>query len=87
MQRVHLRTGAHGGVTFQVTGTGVWAYQFTTAQLHILASRLVGLDREQATSVLLATPGVSQIAMQVPGNSGTLPADASRIHLLVLYQP
>ncbi len=87
VQHVHVQTGPHGSLTLQVTGTGVWAYQFTTDQLHTLATRLAGMSREQATAVLLATPGVSQVAMQVAGNTDTLPTDASRIHLLVLYQP
>ncbi len=87
VQHVRRTTGPHGSLMLEVTGTGIWAYQFTSGQLHTLATHLTGMSREQATAVLLATPGVSQVGMQVAGNSSTLPTDASRIHLLVLYQP
>jgi hypothetical protein len=79
-------TGPHGGVLLQVKGTGVWAYRFTDAQLHTLAVRMAGKSRAQATSLLLDTPGVSQVVMNVSGGT-TLPTDPARIHLLVLYQP
>ena len=80
-------TGPHGGVLLQVKGTGVWAYRFTDAQLHTLALRMAGKSRAQATSLLLDTPGVSQVVMNVSGGTTTLPTDPARIHLLVLYQP
>jgi hypothetical protein len=80
-------TGPHGGVLLQVKGTGVWAYRFTDAQLHTLAVRMAGKSHEQATALLLDTPGVSQVVMNVSGGMTTLPTDPARIHLLVLYQP
>jgi hypothetical protein len=80
-------TGPHGGVLLQVKGTGVWAYRFTDAQLHTLAVRMTSKSRVQATSLLLDTPGVSQVVMNVSGGTTTLPTDPARIHLLVLYQP
>ncbi len=80
-------TGPRGGVLLQVKGTGMWAYRFTDAQLHTLAARIAGKSRTQATSLLLDTPGVSQVVMNVSGMTGTIPTDPSRIHLLVLYQP
>jgi hypothetical protein len=80
-------TGPHGGLLLQVKGTGVWAYRFTDAQLHTLAVRIAGKSRAQATSLLLDTPGVSQVVMNVSGMAATLPTDPARIHLLVLYQP
>jgi hypothetical protein len=80
-------TGPHGGVLMQVKGTGMWAYRFTDAQLHTLATRIAGKSREQATSLLLDTPGVSQVVMNVSGGTATLPTDPARIHLLVVYQP
>ncbi len=85
VQHVQVQTGPHGGLILQVTGMGVWAYQFTDAQLATLATRLVGMSRQQATAVLLTTPGVSQVA--IPATIDTLPADASHIHVLVWYQP
>ena len=65
----------------------MWAYRFTDARLHTLAARIAGKSRAQATSLLLDTPGVSQVVMNVSGMTATLPTDPSRIHLLVLYQP
>jgi hypothetical protein len=63
----------------------MWAYRFTDAQLHTLAVRMAG--REQATALLLDTPGVSQVVMNVSEGTTTLPTDPARIHLLVVYQP
>jgi Baseplate J-like protein len=84
---VTSNTGPHGGVLLRVKGTGMWAYRFTDAQLHTLALRISGKSRAQATSLLLDTPGVSQVVMNVSGGTTTLPTDLARIHLLVLYQP
>ena len=84
---VTSNTGPYGGVLLQVKGTGMWAYGFTDAQLHMLAMRIAGKSRAQATSLLLDTPGVSQVVMNVSGMTATLPTDPARIHLLVLYQP
>jgi Baseplate J-like protein len=80
-------TGPHGGVLLQVKGTGVWAYRFSDTQLHTLGVRMAGKSRAQATALLLDTPGVSQVVMNVSGGTTTLPTDPARIHLLVLYQP
>jgi hypothetical protein len=84
---VTSNTGPHGGVLLQVRGTGVWVYRFTDTQLHTVAVRIAGKSREQATALLLDTPGVSQVVMNVSGMAATLPTDPARIHLLVLYQP
>ena len=84
---VTSHTDPHGDVLLQVKGTGVWAYRFTDAQLHTLALRIAGKSREQGTSLLLDTPGVSQVVMNVSGGTTTLPTDPTRIHLLVVYQP
>jgi Baseplate J-like protein len=86
---LHLtsNTGLGGSFLLQVKVTGVWAYRFTDSQSHTLAVRIAGKSREQATSLLMDTPGVSQVVMQVSGVTTTLPTDPARIHLLVLYQP
>ena len=80
-------TAPDGGVLLQIKGTGMWAYRFTYARLHTLAARIAGKSRAQATALLLDTPGVSQVVMNVSGMTATLPTDLARIHLLVLYQP
>jgi VCBS repeat-containing protein len=74
-----------GILVLQVRGTGTWAYQFSDTQLRQLAQLIVGKNRQEATTLLLAQRGVSQVAMTVSGMEQTrLPTDAGRIHLLVL---
>lgn len=66
-----------------VRGTGTWAYQFSAQQIEQMAKVIAGKSAAQATSILLQTPGVSQVNV---GTGGTLPADPSRIHVLVIEQ-
>jgi len=66
-----------------VKGTGTWAYQFDEEQMQQMAKAVAGKNTEQATSILLHLPGVSQVEL---GTSGTLPADPARIHVLVVEQ-
>ncbi len=75
----------HESLVLHVKGAGTWAYQFSDTQLRQLAQLIAGKSRVQATTLLLVQPGVSQVAMTVSGMGQTsLPADAGRIHLLVL---
>jgi VCBS repeat-containing protein len=74
-----------GTLVLLVKGTGTWAYQFSDPQLRHMAQLITGKSRQEATTVLLEQRGVSQVAMTVSGMEQTsLPADAGRIHLLVL---
>jgi VCBS repeat-containing protein len=74
-------------LALQVSGTGTWAYRFDDAHLQHMAQLVAGKSRQQATQVLLHFPGVNQVSMTISGtDSSNLPADASRIHLLVLYR-
>lgn len=66
-----------------VKGTGTWAYQFNEQQIEQMARAVAGKSAAQATSILLHTPGVSQVEL---GTSGTLPADPAHIHVLVVEQ-
>jgi len=66
-----------------VKGTGTWAYQFGEQQIEQMARVVAGKSAAQATTILLRTPGVSQVEV---GTSGTLPADPARIHVLVVEQ-
>ena len=76
-----------GRVTLEVRGTGTWSYQFDEVHLHTIASMIAGKSRQQATTLLLHWPGVSQVAMNVSGtDTTTLPRDPARIHLVVLAQ-
>jgi VCBS repeat-containing protein len=75
----------HGTLVLQIRGVGTWAYQFSDTQLRQMAQLIVGKNRQEAITLLLAQRGVSQVAMTVSGMEQTsLPADAGRIHLLVL---
>ena len=76
-----------GTLALQVSGTGTWAYRFDDAHLQHMAQLVAGKSRQQATQVLLHFPGVNQVSMTISGtDSSNLPADAGRIHLLVLYR-
>jgi len=66
-----------------VKGTGIWAYQFSEEQIEQIARAVAGKSAAQATSILLHTPGVSQLEL---GTTGTLPADPARIHVLIVEQ-
>jgi len=72
-----------GTLTLTAQGTGVWAYQFTEAELQHLSSLIAGKSRQQATALLLHQPGVTEVAM----STGTLPTNPQRIRVLVLYRP
>jgi VCBS repeat-containing protein len=76
-----------GPLALQVSGTGTWAYQFDDARLQHMAQLVAGKSRQQAAQILLHLPGVNQVSMTISGtDSSNVPADASRIHLLVLYR-
>ena len=78
-----------GTLTLQVSGTGTWAYQFDDVHLQQMAHLIAGKSRAQATQLLLHQPGVSQVSVTVSSGTGSptsVPADASRIHLLVFYR-
>jgi len=72
-----------GTFLFTVKGTGTWAYQFTLAELQHLAQQIAGKSAREATVILLQQPGVSQVEL---GTTVTLPANAGRIHVLVIEQ-
>jgi hypothetical protein len=74
-----------GPRVLQVRGVGTWAYQFSDAQLRRMAQMLAEKNRHEATVLLLAQPGVSQVAMSIAGtDTNSFPADAGRIRVLVL---
>jgi len=77
------KVAASGKLLLTVKGTGTCAYQFSLFQLQHLAQLVAGKSASEATSILLQQPGVSQVEL---GTSGTLPPNASRIHVLVVEQ-
>lgn len=66
-----------------VKGTCMLIYQFSLTDLQRLAQMIAGKSNTDATRLLAEQPGVSQVEMNT---SGTLPADASHIHVLVVEQ-
>jgi hypothetical protein len=76
-------TGKPNMQLLTVRGTGTWAYQLSEQQIEQMAREIAGKNAAQATSILLHSPGVSQVNV---GTSGTLPADPARIHVLVIEQ-
>jgi hypothetical protein len=75
----------HGTLMLHVMGAGTWAYQFSDRQLHHMAQLIAGKSRQEATTLLLEQPGVSQVAMTVSGVEQTsLPTNTGRIRFLVL---
>lgn len=71
------------GTRLEVTGTGIWYYQFSQEQLTNLAQKITGQTAAQAERVLLRTPGVQQ----VQGLPERIPVDSARVHVVVLYVP
>jgi Baseplate J-like protein len=69
--------------TLSVQGTGVWAHQFSQTDLQRFAVMIAGKNQQQATTLLLHEPGVSEVAM----STSTLPTNPQQIRLLVLYRP
>jgi len=81
---VITKTTARGTtLLLTVKATGTWAYQFSLSDLQHLAQIIAGKSDTEATRLLTGQPGVSQVEMNT---SGTLPADASHIHVLVVEQ-
>ena len=66
-----------------VKGIDMLIYQFSLTDLQRLAQMIAGKSNTEATRLLAEQPGVSQVEMNT---SGTLPADASHIHVLVIEQ-
>ncbi len=76
--------GQQGSITFQVKGRGVWAYQFTEAELHHLATLIAGKSTREARTVLLRVAGVQSVIIQLSagvGTSSTLPDNPGQIKM------
>jgi hypothetical protein len=81
----HARPGT---LTLLVTGQGVWVYQVSTAEQARLSRLIPGLSRQQAIHVLQQQESghLAALHIQITGlwtDVSRLPADATRIHLLV----
>ncbi len=80
VQQVERRGSAF---ILSVQGSSVWAYQFSSADLRYLSLLVAGKSQQQATTLLLHQPGVSEVAM----SASALPANPQQIRVLVLYRP
>jgi hypothetical protein len=77
-----------GTLTLLVTGQGAWVYQVNRAEQARLSRLIAGLSRQQAMHLLQQQePGhLAALHIQITGlgtDSNRLPADPTRIHLLV----
>lgn len=83
-QTVDQVTPTQQGVALQVHLTATYAYQFTQEQQQALISKAASKSKAQATNALLQAPGVQSVAISLTDKDTRLPADAKRIHLIVL---
>jgi len=73
-----------GSFTLQVKGVGVWAYQFTNAELQHLTMLIAGKSTREARTILLGVPGVQSVTIQLDGGWGTsttLPGNPGQIKM------
>jgi hypothetical protein len=73
----------HGVVTLAVKGAGTWTYQITASERAAMVERIAGKSKAQATSILLAMPGVQSAAIDEQ-RSDQLPGDTSRIQVVIV---
>jgi hypothetical protein len=73
----------HGAVTLLVKGAGTWIYQITAPEREAMTQRIAGKSKAQATSILLAMPGVQSAAIDEE-RSDQLPGNASHIQVIIV---
>jgi hypothetical protein len=71
----------HGVVDLEVTGAGIWAYQFSQAQLQHLKRMIAGESEKEAKAIVLHIPGVQTVSLSIR-NGTTIPTDVQQIHLV-----
>lgn len=71
------------GTVLSVQAQGTWYASWNDARLSVLAGKIAGKGKQEATRFLLHTAGIAQ----VEGLPDTLPADSGYIHVIVLYVP
>jgi hypothetical protein len=73
----------HGAVSLAIKGAGTWTYQISQSERAAVPGLIAGKSKQEATSILLALPGVQSAAIsQERGN--TLPAMMNRIQVIVV---
>jgi hypothetical protein len=73
----------HGTVSLVIKGAGSWTYQIDEQQRAAMTRLIAGRTKAQATSLLLALPGVESAAISQERDE-QLPADPSRIQVIVV---
>jgi hypothetical protein len=73
----------HGAVSLVVKAAGTWTYQVDQAERTEMLQRIAGKSKAQATSLLLAMPGVQSAAIEEE-RGDQLPADPSRIQVMIV---
>jgi hypothetical protein len=77
---------AYGNMTFSVTVSGLWHYNWTNADRQALLNKIKGKDRAQALTILNSDPGVDKTNKPdiIISNGGTdLPNDVTQIRIEV----
>ena len=69
-------------ITFQVSMTGVWAYQIDQQQIKAL---IAGKIQQEASKTLLAQPGIHNVIIAGITSNEQVPDDLNHIHLFVRY--
>jgi hypothetical protein len=81
---IQVSAAAAGHYTLTVPLAGRWVYQFDRTLRQDLALQLAGKASSAASSLLLHMPGIAQASIQLTGwNTGVLPTDTNRIHVIV----
>jgi len=70
-----------GTVTLQVKTISTWVYRFSQAQQQQLKLIIRGKSKNEATVLLLRTPGVQTVSLSIK-NGTIIPTDVQQIHLV-----
>src|SRR5579883_2788811 len=63
---------------------GTWVYQFSQDEQQRMTTLIAGKGKAQALTLLEHVPGVQAVSLTMKNDAAALPADANRIHLVVL---
>jgi VCBS repeat-containing protein len=72
-----------GTMSVTVSADGVWAYQFTDAEMQAIARLIAGKSVQEARQVLVSQPGVEKATVQISGFGQMVPSDPSKIKIVV----
>ncbi len=73
-----------GAYQLTVQSKGTWVYHFSQTELSRLATTIAGKGKDQATTLLLHTPGVQMVSLRLDAGQTSIPTDPSHIHFLLL---